>query len=76
MDELITQISKWNNMAEVIHIIIAFVLYILYANNKEGLKILTIILIEGLRNFQGKNNTINRYIKKNGKLHRIEAGCI
>ena len=55
MDELITQISECNNRADVIQRVITVVPCILHAENRVGLKIPTIILIEGLSNFQGGN---------------------
>ena len=63
MDELVAQISESTTRAEAIERIMAFVPCIMHCENRVGLKILTMILIEGLSNYQGKKfdhlNNIN-----------------
>ena len=54
MNELVAQISESTTRAEAIERIMAFVPCIMHCENRVGLKILTMILIEGLSNYQGK----------------------
>lgn len=70
MGNLLAQISQSATRAEAIERIMAFVLCIMHCKNCVRLKILTMILIEGLSNFQGKKFiickklTVSRNVRK------------
>ena len=54
MDDLMAQIIESTRHAEAIEHIMVFVPYIMHCKNRVGLKILTMIMIKGLSNYQGK----------------------
>ena len=72
MDELIEQISQSTTRAEAIERIMQFVPCIMHAENRMGIKILTMIFIDGLSNYQGALFSSIDYEKYNTRKKREE----
>ena len=78
MDELVKEISEADTRAQDKEKIIQYLPFVMYLENRVGIKILTMLLIEGLLNSVGNNiPSCNKYtIKKRKKSYLYQAGEI